>query len=68
MRLYLALKAQIASLLAKKVTVLDKYLDFAIIFLKKLAEILFSINQHNIKMVKNKKSLYELFYSLRLVK
>ena len=40
MTIHLAGKAQIALLLAKKVTVLAKYLDFADVFLKESAEVL----------------------------
>ena len=39
MTIHLAKKVQIALLLAKKVTILTKYLDFANVFLEKLANI-----------------------------
>ena len=53
MTIYPAEKVQIALLLAKKVTILVKYLDFANIFLKKSANILLEQNrvyEHAIKL------------------
>ena len=70
MTIYLAWEAQIASLLAKKVTVLVKYADFANVFLKELAKVLWkqtSINKHAIKLKDHKQSIYKLIYSLGLV-
>ena len=51
MTIYLAKKAQIALLLAKKVTVLTKYLYFADVFLEKSVNILLKqtkVNEHTI--------------------
>ena len=70
MSIYSAWKAQIALLIAKKITVLDEYADFAGFFLKKLAKILFErigINKHAIKLVDDKQPLYGPIYSLGLV-
>ena len=55
--IYSAYEAQIALVLAKKVIVVPKYLDFAKIFLKNLAEVLLkqlNINKYIIKFGKNK--------------
>ena len=44
-------------LLTEKITVLAEYLDFANIFLKKLAKVLFAQtgnNKHTIKLINNK--------------
>ena len=60
-------KAQITLLLAKKVTVLAKYLDFANIFSKESANILSEqtgINKHAIELEEGKQSLYRPIYSL----
>ena len=57
MMIYLAQKAQIALLLAKKVTLLAKYLDFANILLKKSAKVLLKqtgINEYAIKLLEGK--------------
>ena len=67
MTIHLAQEAQIALLLAKKVTVLVKYSDFADIFWKKSAEVLpeyTRINKHVIKLENSKQPLYEPIYSL----
>ena len=53
--IHLARKIQIALLFVKKVTILTKYLDFANIFLKKLAEVPLEkteANKHAIKLKK----------------
>ena len=58
----LARKAQITLLLAKKVTVLAKYLDLANIFLKKLANIFpeqTGANMYAIKLEKSKQLPYK---------
>ena len=55
------------SLLAKKVTVPAKYLDFANIFLKKSANVLseqIGANKHKIKLKKGKQPPYKAIYSL----
>ena len=67
MTIYLACKAQIALLIAEKITILAKYADFANVFLKKLAKVLLertSINKYAIKLVDSKQSLYGPIYSL----
>ena len=67
MSIYLARKAQLALLLTKKVTVPVKYLDFADVFLEKLANILLELtwaNEHAIKLEKGKQPPYGLIYSL----
>ena len=56
-----------ALVLAKKVTISAKYLDFADIFSKKAANIFpeqTRVNEHAIKLEKGKKPPYELIYSL----
>ena len=68
--IYLARKAHMALLLAKKVTVLAKYLDFANVFLEKSANILLEqtgVNKHAIEVEKGKQPYYEPIYSLGLV-
>ena len=60
-----------ALLLAKKVTILAKYLDFANIFLEKLANIFLKqieVNEYAIKLQKGKKSPYKPISNLRPVK
>lgn len=55
--IYLTSKAQIASVIAEKVTILAKYLDFLNVFLKKLAVKLskrFNINKQLINLELNK--------------
>ena len=63
-------KAQIASLLAEKITVPAKYLDFADVFSKELAKVLsehIGINKHSIKLEDGKQPPYGPIYSLGLV-
>ena len=70
MTIYLARKAQLALLLAKKVTVPTKYSDFADVFLEKSANVLSQrtrANKHTIKLEKAKQSPYGPLYSLELV-
>ena len=58
-------------LLAEKITVLAKYLDFTDIFLKKSANILSQqtkTNEHAIKLERDKQPSYRLIYSLGPVK
>ena len=58
-------------LLAKKVIILAKYLDFADVFLKELANIFpkqIGVNEYIIKLIKSKQPPYRSIYSLRLVK
>ena len=55
MIIYLVSKIQIALLLTKKITILEKYSDFANLFLKKSAKVLSEctkINKHAIKFEK----------------
>lgn len=57
-------------MLAKKITIPDKYLDFANIFSKKSATILskcFNIKKHVINLKLAKQPLYSLIYSLDLI-
>lgn len=68
--IYLVYKAQIALLLAEKIIVLDKYLDFINILLKKLAIKLFehfAINKHLINPEPGKQLFYNPIYSLGLL-
>ena len=54
-------------LLAKKVTILAKYLDFTHIFLEKLANVppeQTKVNKHTIKLEKSKQPPYKSIYSL----
>ena len=70
MTIYLARKAQMALLLAKKVTIPAKYLDYADIFLEKSANVLpeqTRVNEHIIKLEKGKQLSYGPIYSLRPV-
>ena len=58
-------------LLAKKVIVVAKYLDFANIFLEELANIpleQIGVNKHTIKLEKSKQPPYRPIYSLKPVK
>ena len=67
MMIHPAWKAQIAFLLAKEVTVLAKYLDFADVFSKESAELLpkyTGINEHAIKLENDKQPSYGPIYSL----
>ena len=68
--IYLARKAQMALLLAEKVTVLAKYSDFADVFLKELANVFLEqtrVNKHTIELEKGKQPPYGPIYSLRPV-
>ena len=59
--IYLARKAQIALLLAKEVTISAEYADFVDVFLKESVEMLperTGINEHTIKLEKNKQPPY----------
>ena len=70
MTIYPARKAQLALLLAKKVTVLVEYSDFADVFLEELKNVLpkrTKINEHAIELQEGKQPLYEPIYSLRPV-
>ena len=65
--IYLARKAQLALLLAKKVTVPIKYSDFADVFSKKSANVLLErieANEHAIELKKGKQPPYGPIYSL----
>ena len=65
-----AQEAQIASWLAKKVTIPAKYLDFANVFLKESAEVLperTGNNEHIIELEDGKQPPYRPIYSLGLV-
>ena len=67
MSIHPAWEAQIALLIAKKVTVPAEYSDFANIFLKKSAEVLperTKINEHAIKLEDEKQPPYGPIYSL----
>ena len=67
MTIYPARKAQIASLLNKKVIVLAKYLDFANVLSKKSAKVLpeqSAVNEHTIKLKKSKQPTYGPIYNL----
>ena len=70
MTIYPARKAQLALLLAKKVTVPTKYSDFADVFSEKLANILperTKANEHGIKLEEGKQPPYGPIYSLEPV-
>ena len=70
MAIYLARKAQIALLIAKKGKIATKYSDFSDIFLEKKALILpeaTKLNQHAIKLQEDQQPPYEPIYSLGLV-
>ena len=59
--------AQIPSLLTKKVKILDKYADFANVFLKKKALVLpdrTKLNKHTINLKNSKQLSYRPIYSL----
>ena len=63
-------KAQMALLLAKKVTILAKYLDFVDVFLEESLNILSEqtgVNEHIIRLKKGKESPYGPIYNLRPV-
>ena len=62
-----AQEAQITLLLAKEVSVLAQYSDFANVFLKELAKVLpkrTGINEHIIELEESKQPLYRPIYSL----
>ena len=64
-------KFQIVLFIAKKVTILAKYADFANVFSNSLAKALLkraAINKLTIKLVDSKQPIYKLIYSLGLVK
>ena len=68
--IHLDRKAQITSLLIKKVTIPDKYSDFTNIFSKKKALMLpkqTELNKHTIKLKGDKQPPYKLIYNLGLV-
>ena len=70
MIIHLAKKVQIALLLAEKVIIPAKYLDFADVFLKELANILTKqtgVNKHAIELIKGKQQPYRPIYDLELV-
>ena len=70
MTIHPARKAQIASLLAKEITVPVEYADFANVFSKKSAKVLpkhTGMNKHAIEKEDGKQPSYELIYSLGLV-
>ena len=67
MTIHLARKAQLILLFAKKVIVPIKYLDFADLFLEKLANVVperTKANEHGIKVEKSKQLPYGVIYSL----
>ena len=67
MSMHSAKKAQLALLLAKKVTVPIEYLDFADVFLEKSANILperIGANEHAIKLEEDKEPSYGPIHSL----
>ena len=69
--IYLARQAQMALILAKKVTVLIKYSDFANVFLEKSGNVLLEqidVNEYAITLEKSKQQPYGLIYSLEPVK
>ena len=70
MTIHIARKAQLALLLAKKITDPSKYSDFADMFLEKSANIPLKqtrVNKHAIKLEKSKQPPYGPIYSLGLV-
>ena len=70
MKIYFIKKAQIAFLIAIKVIILVKYLDYSNIFLKKLARVLSKqtdINKHTNKLKDRKQTSFKLIYSLSQV-
>ena len=70
MPIYPAYKTQIVLLIAEKVKVSIKYLNFSDIFLEKKTSILLkatNLNQHIIKLQKYQQLLYRSIYSLGLV-
>ena len=70
MTIDLATETQLALLLAKKVTVPTKYLDFADVFLEKLANVLpkrTGVNEHAIELEEGKQLPYRPIYILEPV-
>ena len=70
MTIHSARQAYLALLLAKKVSVLAKYVDFADMFSEKLANVLperTGVNKHVMEFEKGKQPLYGSIYSLGLV-
>ena len=68
MTIHLARKAQLALLLAKKVTVSTDYLDFADVFLEESANVLLErtgANKHAIELEEGKQPSYRPIYNLR---
>ena len=68
--IHLTWKAQITILLAKKITTLTEYINFACVFLRQMAKVLLeqiNINKYTIKLVDNKQLSYKLIYSLKPV-
>ena len=71
MTIHLTKKAKITLLIAKKVIVLAKYLDFANVFSKKPANVFseqIGANEHAVKLEKSKLPPYRPIYSLWPVK
>ena len=71
MAIFLTKKVWIALLIAKKVQILTKYLNFLDIFLEEKALILLETiksNQHAIKLQKSQQLLYGQIYSLSSIK
>ena len=69
--IHLIRKAEMILFLAKKVIVPAKYLDFADVFLKKSSEMLLEqtgVNEHAIKLEKDKEPLYKPIYSLKAIR
>ena len=70
MMIYLANKAQIASLVTKKLKIPSKYSDFKTIFSKEKILLLpetTNLNQYAIMLEKGQQPLYEPIYSLNIV-
>lgn len=68
--IYLDKKAQIAFLFIEKVIILDKYSDFANIFLEQQFQVLpkqTELNQYTIKLQNGKQLFYRSIYSLKLM-
>lgn len=71
MLIYLARKAQVALLLAKKVSVFTKYADFLNVVFKKSTAVFsncLNINKYVINLEPNKQPTYKSIYSLGLIK
>ena len=70
MTIHLIKKAQIILLLAKKITILAKYLDFADVFLKESSNVLpeqTGANKYAIQLEQGKQPPYGSLYSLGLI-